>query len=355
MIRTELDDDHSCTIENHLQELEFPRGVLLSARLGQGNEGDRYVLRKPEGRSGGWVHDMLIRRNASYGLCINPRDEGATRALGDLRNHGLNLVANALAQSADHIESFLRMLRLELAFYVGCLNLYEALQTLGCPICSPAPLPADERAHAMRGLYDICLALTMQKRIEGNDVDADQKHMVLITGANEGGKSTFLRSIGLAQLMMQCGMYVPAEAFRANVCEGLFTHSRREEDTMMESGKLDEELLRMSRIVDHLTPNAMILFNESFSTTNEREGSEIARQITEALIENRIKVFFVTHLYEFARGLWENARQEVHFLRARRKEGGRRTYKLREGRPLQTSYGKDVYDAVFARERQVAT
>jgi len=165
---------------------EFSRGVLLSARLGQGNEGDRYVLRKPEGRSGGWVHDMLIRRNASYGLCINPRDEGATRALGDLRNHGLNLVANALAQSADHIESFLRMLRLELAFYVGCLNLYEALQTLGCPICSPAPLPADERAHAMRGLYDICLALTMQKRIGGNDVDADQKHMVLITGANEG-------------------------------------------------------------------------------------------------------------------------------------------------------------------------
>lgn len=64
----------------------------------------------------------------------------------------------------------------------------------------------------------------------------------------------------------------------------------------MESGKLDEELSRMSGIVDHISSDSMVLFNESFAATNEREGSEIARQIVSALLEKRIKIFFVTHL-----------------------------------------------------------
>ena len=125
---------------------------------------------------------------------------------------------------------------------------------------------------------------------------------MIITGANQGGKSTFLRSMGLAQLMMQCGMFAPAESFCANVCDGLFTHYRREEDVTMRSGKLDEELSRMNGIVDNVRANSLLLFNESFAATNEREGSEIARQIICALLEKGVKVFFVTHLYEFA--LW---------------------------------------------------
>ncbi len=63
-----------------------------------------------------------------------------------------------------------------------------------------------------------------------------------VTGANQGGKSTFLRSIGLSQLMMQCGMFVPAKYLCSNICESIFTHYKREEDTTMSSGKLDEEL-----------------------------------------------------------------------------------------------------------------
>ena len=92
--------------------------------------------------------------------------------------------------------------------------------------------------------------MSLKQRVVGNDVNADDKDLVIITGANQGGKSTFLRSLGLAQLMMQCGMFVPAESFCANVCDGIFTHYKREEDVTMKSGKLDEELSRMSDIVD---------------------------------------------------------------------------------------------------------
>jgi hypothetical protein len=81
-----------------------------------------------------------------------------------------------------------------------------------------------------------------------NDVQADGKDLVIITGANTGGKSTMLRSIGLAQVMMQCGMFVPATMFRAEICPRILTHYKREEDTTMKSGKFDEELARMSRL-----------------------------------------------------------------------------------------------------------
>jgi DNA mismatch repair ATPase MutS len=178
-------------------------------------------------------------------------------------------------------------------------------------------------------------------------VNADDKDLVIITGANQGGKSTFLRSIGLAQLMMQCGMFAPAESLSSNVCDGLFTHYKREEDVAMKSGKLDEELSRMSEIADKITSRSMLLFNESFAATNEREGSEIARQIINALLEERMKIFFVTHLYEFAHGFFDKEMQNAIFLRAERQADGGRTLKLIEGEPLQTSYGEDLYNRIF--------
>jgi DNA mismatch repair ATPase MutS len=206
-----------------------------------------------------------------------------------------------------------------------------------------------------RGLYDVCLSLSIAERATGNDVSGDDKALVMITGANRGGKSTFLRGIGLAQLMMQSGMFVPAESFRANVCNGMFTHFKREEDPSMRSGKLDEELSRMSSIIDKMTPTSIILFNESFAATNEREGSEIARQIVRALIEHGVKVFYVTHMFDLALGFYLGSGDDALFLRAERLADGRRTFRIVEGEPLPTSYGEDLYRRIFGRIRDAAT
>jgi DNA mismatch repair ATPase MutS len=172
----------------------------------------------------------------------------------------------------------------------------------------------------------------------------------MITGANQGGKSTFLRSIGLAQLMMQAGLFVAAKSFEASVAHGIVTHYKREEDNNMMSGKFDEELQRMSALVDMLKPGAMILFNESFASTNEREGSEIAGQIVCALRESGVKIFFVTHLYQFAHAEDEKKLQGTLFLRAERLDDGTRTYKLAEGSPLETSFGKDLYSNICSHQ-----
>lgn len=349
-IERELSDEYLARVRNHLTQLKFRDGVLVSAALGEGNEGTGYMLRQAPARKSNWLERILGKGPPAYFFHLHPRDEAGARALSELRDRGINLVANALAQSSDHVLSFFQTLRTELAFYVGCLNLHARLAAKGEPTCFPRSAAAGERRHRFGGLYDACLSLHLEQRVVGNTADADGRRLAIITGANQGGKSSFLRAIGLAQLMMQCGMFVAAESFEAELCTGLFTHYKREEDATMNRGKLDEELARLSEIADHLAPNSLLLFNESFAATNEREGSEIATQVVRALLEQGMKVFFVTHLYEFARGFFERKTDDAVFLRAERRADGTRTFRLVEAEPLETSYGEDLYRKIFAAE-----
>lgn len=347
MLRTELSDDYFGVVQEHLRRLKFRDGALISAELGRGNKGRNYVLRKPWPDKRSWMERVLGKGSRGYTYEIPPRDEAGAEALTRLRGRGINLVANALSQSADHVESFFSMLLAELGFYLGCLNLHDRLEQKGEPWCIPTPIPADREALTAQGLYDVCLTLRMEGRVVGNDIAGDQKDLVIVTGANQGGKSTFLRSVGLAQLMMQCGMFAPAASFSANVCHGVFTHYKREEDVTMKSGKFDEELSRMSVIVDQIAPGSLMLFNESFASTNEREGSEIGRRIVCAMLESDIKVVYVTHMFDLADGFRRQERDRTLFLRAEREPGGRRTFRLKEGEPLSTSYGPDLYREIF--------
>lgn len=105
----------------------------------------------------------------------------------------------------------------------------------------------------------------------------------------------------------------------------------------------------MSVIIDELKPHSMILFNESFAATNERKGSEIARQIINALLERNIKIYFVTHPYELAQSFYEKKLPNILFLRAGRQTDGKRTFKLNVGKPPPTSFGRDVYRAIFEK------
>jgi hypothetical protein len=361
MLSSELNDEYLQIVEEHLQGIRFRQGIQMSAQLGQGNKGVNYVLRKPPyvvqswfERFKSWVEQWAGSDREGYIYEIHERDEAGHGALSELRSRGTAHVASALAQSTDHILSFFLMLRLELGFYVSCLNLRDALFQKHAPFCFPVPMPEGQTTLASRGLYDVCLSLISQDRIVSNDLTADGKALIIITGANRGGKSTFLRSIGLAQLMMQCGMFVPAESFRASLCSGVFTHFKREEDASMRSGKLDEELSRMSRIVDNMTPHGIALFNESFASTNEREGSEIAREIVRALLEMRITVFYVTHMFDLAMSFHMTKAETSLFLRAERLAYGERTFRLIAGEPLPTSFGEDLYRKIFERTSETA-
>ena len=109
----------------------------------------------------------------------------------------------------------------------------------------------------------------------------------------------------------------------------------------------------MSRIIDHLNGASMVLLNESFASTTEKEGSVIAYDIVRALTEAGVKVLTVTHLLSFARKMYEEAQKEdgvpAEFLSAQRMENGRRTFKMIQHAPELTSFGLDLYEEVIAQ------
>jgi hypothetical protein len=351
MLTEELADEYLAEVDAQLAELAFRRGTLISARLGPGAKGTGYLLRRhPEQ---GWRNRIPGLNRPGYTFLVAERDEAGMRALSDLTSRGLNAASSALAQSADHVRSFFELLRAELGFYLSCLNLRDRLTSKGAPVCfpdpdNPVPAGAGPDRLSARGLYDAALALSLDDgQAVGNDLDADGRQLIMITGANQGGKSTFLRSVGQAYLMMQAGMFVPASSFAASVSTGVFTHFKREEDVTMEMGKLDEELDRMSAIADQISSGGLLLCNESFASTNEREGSEIARQVIRALTEAGIRIIFVTHLYDLAERYYAQHDPAALFLRAERQPDGHRTFRLPAGEPLPTSYGQDLYQKVF--------
>lgn len=114
-------------------------GVLISAELGAANKSTNLVLRKPKETERSWWRRLFAERPLTFSYTLHPRDEAGGKALSELRDRGINLAANVLAQSNDHIISFFRQLRAELAFYVACLDLRERLAEIQEPICFAVP------------------------------------------------------------------------------------------------------------------------------------------------------------------------------------------------------------------------
>lgn len=347
LLDRELSDSYLDEIKEHLAVLKFREGALVTARLGAGNRAQHYVLRQAHKDERPWIRRLFGREPAPMTYHLPDRDEAGARALSNIRDRSIYDVATALTRSVGHVTNFFETLRRELAFYLGCLNLCDRLAAIGGPICFPRPAAAASRRLAFRGLYDVSLALQSNQRVVGNSADADEKDVLVITGANRGGKSSLLRAMGLAQVMLEAGLFVAADSYSGELSAAIATHYKREEDAGMKRGKLDEELSRMGEIADHLRPGAMLFCNESFASTNEREGSEIARQLVTALADRGVKVLFVTHLYTFARGLYDHRTERMLFLRAERLPDGHRTFRVLPGEPQATSHGQDLYARVF--------
>ncbi len=342
----QTDDAYFIQVMENLKSLKLYGRIHTSVELGRANKGTQYTLRKNTQKKHTWWNWLFPSKIEGYYFGINPRDIGGCNALSSLNDQMVNRTANTLAQANDHLTDFFTLIRDELAFYLGCINLHDRLKNLKMPVGFPEPVPTHQESFNVTGLYDPCLALTAGHQLVGNDISGDKKLLFIITGVNRGGKSTFLRSVGIAQLMMQSGIFVAATKFKSNPAGHIATHFKKEEDRSMNSGKFDEELHRMNEIVRHLKKGDFVLFNESFAATNEKEGSDVATQIVSALQLSNIKVFFVTHLYDFAFSYYQNKTDSILFLQASR-EKDTQIGKLTEGFPLPTSFAEDLYNKIF--------
>lgn len=353
-----LINDYSCEfvekIKSSISEMNFlTEGgeITFSAAVGQGLKckdiivnhisKEEFKKRKPNGVAAILFY-KLLKRNVI--LLDNSQMSHDVR---EMESAGLAHVMKMYQNFIKELTSFFENLHFQLAFYVGCVNLTSRLTQMNIYTCIPSISAKESEELKFGGLYDLSMAIYNRKLPVSNDLATEDKRLFIITGANQGGKSTYLRSIGIAQVMLQCGMFVPAQQYCSSMFDGIFTHFTRREDTSMNSGKLDEELARMSRILTNVTPSSLILMNESFATTTEREGSMIASDVTRALYENGTKVIMVTHLFEFTKLMYDRKPEKALFFSAERLSDGTRTYRIIETVPERTSYGLDLFEDII--------
>jgi DNA mismatch repair ATPase MutS len=170
-------------------------------------------------------------------------------------------------------------------------------------MCRPDLLDITDRNASLADMYDVNLALGLgSETLVTNEVrfDARSGRVWVLTGPNRGGKTTYIRGIGLAQVFLQVGMFVPARSAHMSPADAIYTHFPTQEEMKPGSGRLDAEAERLAHIFQTATPQSLILLNEALSGTSALEALDLARGLVRALRLLGARSVYVTHLHELA-------------------------------------------------------
>jgi DNA mismatch repair ATPase MutS len=289
-------------------------------------------------------------------------------------------IARALRQYVDLQSGFLAALSGDIAFYLAAMRLMTRLHQSGLPLCRPAIAPMSERVFTLRQGYNLNLALHLLKqptaatdgvadRIVKNDVQMnDQARILILTGPNQGGKTTYTQMVGLCQVLAQAGLWVPAAAACISPVDGLYSHYPMEETLTTATGRFGDEAQRLSRIFVTATRHSLILLNESLASTSPGESLYIAQDIVRILRRMGTRAIFGTHFHALAAdvdGLNASTAGDsriVSLVASRleaSEDGRRRSYKIVPGRPIGRSYAREIaaqygisYDQLTERLQQ---
>ncbi|NLY10670.1 MAG: hypothetical protein GX020_03115 [Firmicutes bacterium] len=252
---------------------------------------------------------------------------------------------------------FLFALAPEIAYYLGLVKLINTLKAEGLPVCKPEPLAMSARVFVVKDIYSVNLALQRKtkRKIVVNDISFDENGRIFIlTGPNQGGKTTFVQAIGLAQFLFQLGSYVPGSEAKISPVDRIFSHFPVREKPESNLGRMGEECARVSEIFEQGSMHSLVLLNETLSSTSPQEGMYIAKGIVSGLRLMGARAIYATHFHELASDLdnINNSVQgssKVESLVAgidptRTAEGGfsERTFKIIVGPPEGLSYAREI-------------
>ena len=355
-------------LTNRVREIKSVTiGVNLDAQLRPREAGVLSV--NPESfRSGDTLHKILrLNFKEDEYTCIanlvpfgKKQSENQKTALSLAFNSAINDVYRQSLRSWKKIvqtyvlenTDFLLNLLPEFEFLLKGTNLMRALQVKGNKLCVPEIAPAEARAFAATALYNPAVALKVNDPIVTNDVIFDEKAGIyVLTGPNRGGKSVITCAVGLAQAMLQLGLFVPADHAVISAADAIFTHFPTGADDTIDKGRLGEECARLGDIFTAITPKSLVLLDESLSSTGSFEASYIAAEVLAGLSRVGCRCIFSTHLHELAAEIDNiNARVSreggvpIDTLVAGIENEGRRSFKILRAKPDGKSYARDIAD-----------
>ena len=239
----------------------------------------------------------------------------------------------------------------EILFYIRWAELIDKITATGMSMCKAEILSPDRRDCSFRGIYNLKLAINKAGgediNIITNDIDFnDDMRIFILTGPNRGGKTIFTQAWGIAMLLAQLGIYVPAESASISPCDNIFTHFPADENDTVDLGRLGEESKRLAEIFELATERSIMLLNESLATTSVTEGLFIAKDVVRAMRYLGARSIFNTHMHDLARSVDAlNAEVEGKSKAASLVTGvhdGERSFKVSLLPPQGVSYAKDI-------------
>jgi len=191
----------------------------------------------------------------------------------------------------------------EIQFYLAYLDFVEPLRKAGLPFCCPQ-VSSEDKHICVRDSFDLALASSLVGKklpVVCNDIHlrAGERIMV-VTGPNQGGKTTFARMFGQLFHLAALGCLVPGREAKMFLCDQVFTHFTREEDIKDLTGHLEEDLLRMRSILAQATGDSVIVLNETLSGTTLQDTVLIGTRLLGQIIKLEALCVFVTFVDEFA-------------------------------------------------------
>jgi DNA mismatch repair protein MutS2 len=202
----------------------------------------------------------------------------------------------------------------DIEFYLGALGFRDVSHAAGLDVCLPEIVPP-ESPRRLNRFYNPLL-FTQNTTVVPCDLDLDRHDAtVLVTGPNSGGKTRLLQALGLAQLLAQSGVFIPARSGCVALVPGLVVSLIQETKVDQAEGRLGMELMRIRELFERLPPGAMVILDELCSGTNPSEGEEIFELVLRMLTRLRPQTFITTHFLAFAARLERERKiSELRFL-----------------------------------------
>jgi|TARA_B100000315_G_scaffold34676_1_gene29327 DNA mismatch repair ATPase MutS len=203
----------------------------------------------------------------------------------------------------DYLDQTISRFDREVQFYIAYLDFIEKIKLNGLKFCYPHVFDQSKEIHAYE-TFDLALAnklLQENLTVVCNDFYMkDLERVFVVSGPNQGGKTTFARTFGQLHYLASLGYPVPGRKAQLFMYDQLFTHFEKEENIEDLRGKLQDELVRIHDILQQATSNSIIIINEGFISTTLNDALFLGREVLQQIIQRDILCVYVTFIDELS-------------------------------------------------------